>query len=547
MYGKNLKNLFWYCALFFFVVSLSKSQQNFTSNEEKNDNLIVRYEIVADSTTNYDNEMKTLLYDLYKKTTNNMQYEDMQYESRTISTSNEDDDSIQFKLSTYSIQNHKDDKQISMEPRTNSTNANHKSNFTLHEIYGNLMSIEDKNDSTSHEFYENSSKDSNMSNIIPYEMCFNITCIQLCCPLGDRLVDNKCLSEGNKYFLPYVYGYMNDSLQSENKTVDELFQLVVYDPCQDEDRFYDHYLYDYIFFANGSLYLSYYEKFITSTSYCLAVVDEDKYEVTVCSESADNIFITTTDNDISSIEDDDMYDFDDDEDDVDDVDYHIINIIKLSSNIMSISLLVPIFLVYSILPELRNVHGLMLCNYSGTLSVAYTLDIVHFLIEADAVSYSICITVAFSWYYIYLVSYCWLIVMSFDMWRTFRVFSSLLRNIRQRGKRKLKFYAIFAWGVSFIFAIITVIMDSVSEYLPEIFRPKFREGNCWFADTKTYALYVHGPGSICIISSICLSISTALNITRYKKETDNRLTNSESRIYNDNKKRSVFRRFCIYV
>ncbi|XP_029662738.1 G-protein coupled receptor Mth2-like [Formica exsecta] len=527
MCGKNLA--FWYCALFLFVASSSKSQQNFTNNTEKNDNLTVRYEIDADFTTNYNDDTKTPRNDLYKKSDNDTQYEDTQYESRTTSMSNDrkDDDSMQIKLDTHSIQN-EDDKQILMEPRTNSSNANHKKYFASQEIYENLMRIEAKNDSTLHEFYENSSKDSNISNIIPYEMCYNITCIQLCCPLGNRLIDDECLSEENKYFFPNVYGYTNDSWQSENKTVDKLFQLVVYDPCQDEDRyrFPDNNENDYMFFANGSLYLSYYEIFAKSTSYCLAVVDGDKYEVITCSKIFDEIINTTTHDDISSIEDDDMYHFDDD-------------IINISSNIVSISLLVPMFLVYSILPELWNVHGFMLCNYSGALSIAYTIDIVDILskisFEADAIHYSVCITFAFFIYFCYLASFFWLSIMSFDMWWTFRGFSSLQGNVRKREKRKLVFYTIFAWGLSCIFAIITVIMDFVPGYLPEILRPKFRIG-CWFAGDGAFALYFYGFKSICTVSSICLSISTSLKIARYKKEISNRLTNSESKRFNDNRK-----------
>lgn len=51
-----------------------------------------------------------------------------------------------------------------------------------------------------------------------------------------------------------------------------------------------------------------------------------------------------------------------------------------------------------------------------------------------------------------------------------------------------------------------------------------------------YILYYHGPISVCTISSLCLSISTALKIARYKRDTDHHLQDSESRRYNDNKK-----------
>lgn len=42
------------------------------------------------------------------------------------------------------------------------------------------MEIEGMNDSTSYEFYETFNEDENKYNIVPYEMCSNITCIFHC-------------------------------------------------------------------------------------------------------------------------------------------------------------------------------------------------------------------------------------------------------------------------------------------------------------------------------------------------------------------------------
>ncbi|KAL6420598.1 hypothetical protein ACFW04_014643 [Cataglyphis niger] len=434
----------------------------------------------------------------------------MQYESRltSVHTNNnrEDDDSIQFKFDTHSIQNHEDNKQIPME-RTNSTNVNYKKNFTSQEIYENLMRVEEESNPAS--LLENSSKDRSLKNIVSYKMCFNITCIQLCCPLGDRLVDNKCFPEKKRYFFPNIYGYTNDSLQSENKTVDELFQLVVYDPCQDENHILlpDH---NFTFFANGSLYLSYHKIFVKSSLYCLGVARGNKYEMTVCSKTAEEIFITTNNVDDSEI-------------------------IFISFDIVCILFMVSIFLVYSILPELRNVHGFMLCNYSGALCVTYTTTIMNVLFYSNSIHDSICIIFAFFIYFCYMASFFWLTVMSFDMWWTFRGFCSLQSNIKQRKKKKLVFYTLFAWGLSFTFAIISIIME-FSENLPEILQPKFRKGHCWFVEYETFVLYFYGFFSICTIISICLSISAAVKIARFEKETGHCLTNSESQEYNNNKK-----------
>ncbi|XP_029163532.1 G-protein coupled receptor Mth2-like [Nylanderia fulva] len=515
MCGKTFA--FWCCVLLLLVIS-SKTQRKVINNEETDDNLMIRYELdELNSTTKYGDKIEQMRYDLCKKFINNMQYDNMQFASINTSTSNddEDDDSIQYKYKsdTHFIQKHKDDKQIPMESRIYFINAKHERNFTLQEVYENLKRIEDKNDSMLHEFFRNFNK----SNIVPYEICENFTCIAFCCSLGDRLIDNKYISEKRKYFFPNFYGYTNlsDSLQSKNKNLDELFRLVVYDSCQKNHHLYESY--NFMIFDNGSLYLPHYKIFDKSTSYCLAVVDEDKVKVIICSKTSfvpfDGSFSATTNNKILSIND---------------------ILICTTPNIMCILFLLLIILVYSILPELRNAFGFILRNYSGALFIAYVMWIVNFLINAEAVQYSVCITIAFFTYYSFLASTLWLTVMSFDMWCTFRKICS--QKNRQREKKKLMFYAIFAWGFSFIFAVACIIMDFVSEDLPQILRPKFRAGNCWFAEKETLALYYYGFKSICVISSIYLSISTGLKIAHYDKDTSIHLTDSESKHYNNNKK-----------
>lgn len=109
---------------------------------------------------------------------------------------------------------------------TNSTKINNKKNSMSQEIYRNLMRIKGKNDSTSYKFYKTSNEGDDKYNIVPYEICANITCTLLCCPLGNRLIDDDCIFLKNKilsFFLPNVYGYLDDLLQNENKRINEFF------------------------------------------------------------------------------------------------------------------------------------------------------------------------------------------------------------------------------------------------------------------------------------------------------------------------------------
>ncbi|XP_029161681.1 G-protein coupled receptor Mth2-like [Nylanderia fulva] len=393
------------CVLLLLVTSSSKSQQIFTNNKEKDDNLTIRFEVDTNSTTNYNDEI-ILRYDLYKKFTNKTQNNGMPYKFPIISTKNdqEDFDSMSYKLSKRSVHNREDNDQILINFHTNLTNVNHKGNFTSQEVYENLIK---ENNFTLNKVFENSSKNTNESiNIIPYEMCHNVTCILLCCPLGNRMrMDDECIPEKNEFnFFPNDI-FINDSLQSGNKR-DELFHLAVYDSCQKKERFLvdKNYQYDYKIFANGSIYLSHYKILFKSTSYCLAsIVDRgDKFEVTFCSETYDMVYK---------------------------------NAIKYAPEIRSryeawsiyayfratgILFLVPIILVYSILPELRNVHGFMLCNYCTASCLAHVIYLVNISQDKADLSYPACIALAFSEYFCVMSSHSWLSVMSFNMWRIFR-------------------------------------------------------------------------------------------------------------------------------
>ncbi|XP_029178617.1 G-protein coupled receptor Mth2-like [Nylanderia fulva] len=392
----------------------------------------------------------------------------------------EDNDLIQHKRYKHSVQN-KDDEQKPMKSNTNSTYVNHKRNFMPGDFE---LTFNYSFDVKLDYIFNNNSK---VLNFVSNEMCHNDTCIRFCCWLGYRLVDDNCSPEELEIIFPKVY--TNDSTQSEER-VNELFDLGFYDsgfPCQ--ENYYllpEGFQYDYKIFTN----------------------------VIYCSETYDKIK-EITDND-ELLNSDDM--------------------LKMSADIVSILLLGQYFLVYSILPELRNKHGFILRNYSGALTVAYGIDFVYIFIKLD-LQYPVCVTIAILRYFCFMASFFWLSIMSFDMWCTFRKLCSLQRNVRQQEKRKLIYYTIFAWGCPFMLAIFCVSMDILSEYVnvPPILRPEFYL-YCWFIETGPYMLYYHGLRSICIIFSICFSISTALKIARYKKDTSLRLKNSESKCYNDNKK-----------
>ncbi|XP_029168406.1 uncharacterized protein LOC114938588 [Nylanderia fulva] len=194
------------------------------------------------------------------------------------------------------------------------------------------------------------------------------------------------------------------------------------------------------------------------------------------------------------------------------VEMNKINYIDLNAEIGSLLFLLPIFLVYSILPELRNVHGFILRNYIGALSVAYGIDIVNIIIRTNSVQDSVCVTIGTN--ILFVTTKC-----------------------ETATEKEIVILCNLRVGNPFILDIVCSIMDFIT-CVPEIFQPKFRSSGCILNGENIIAfiLYYYVLKSMCIISSICLSISTVLKIGRYKKDTGHRLIDSESKCYNDNKK-----------
>jgi len=244
----------------------------------------------------------------------------------------------------------------------------------------------------------NKTNNNNKNHIVFHEKCDNITCIQLCCPLGNRLVDGDCIPEKNEYIFPSIYSYSNNSIQSENKKVDELFPiLVVQNPCKEIVSFHlypDNYLeYDnYMFFANSSLYLPDLDIFVESTSYCLApVLDRNQFDAIICWEANKKACKKCKWGKIVPIRADFKNEI-----------YNVSSSYEISSlfvscRIVSILCLLTIFVVYSILPELRNMHSFILRKYCSLLFFGYIIETICFqsfcpIGERD-ISYIICVII----------------------------------------------------------------------------------------------------------------------------------------------------------
>ncbi|KYN16574.1 G-protein coupled receptor Mth2 [Trachymyrmex cornetzi] len=385
MYSPNIA----LCFAFLLVASFSESQEDFTNGDEQSDNSTVQSDSLVNSTKYRNEEMELIRCNSHENSIKNKNQ--TQYESYINSTKNNcKNDSMRYESREHIIKNHEDNNQTPMEFYTNSTEIN---NFTLQEINENISKTEDKISSTVRIPYEYGDSNRKVKTMfVKNEECNdNVTCIQLCCPYGQNLtIKGRCIKDDHgkdRYSLPSMYTLPNKQKNNSEDEVpsevpDELF-LTVHDPCYTEGygrQFV--YANTYLFLTNGSLYMATGE-FILPKSYCFAIMFRNVYDVIVCNgQTKLPVYISVC-------------------------------------HLLSLPFLLLTFIIYSILPELRNMHGFTLRAHVGSLFITYS--IIYFGQQTtDLAEKNYCVALAYIFNFFFLASFFWLNVTCFDIWWTFR-------------------------------------------------------------------------------------------------------------------------------
>lgn len=181
--------------------------------------------------------------------------------------------------------------------------------------------------------------------------------IQLCCPLGHRfsLKQEKCLVDSINFTFPNVH--------ETDDPLHEVFDLVVRSPCNNNRA--RHFMIDpvnfpdsvYGFLENASVYFPRVNYSIPSKMYCLATVNQERFDLIVCKK---HLVIS-------------------------------VNYVAVAM-IVSLPFLLITFVVYSVLPKFRNMHGYMLRAYIASLfvTIAILAVFLQILVDNSVDDYSFC-------------------------------------------------------------------------------------------------------------------------------------------------------------
>ncbi|XP_043495962.1 G-protein coupled receptor Mth2-like isoform X2 [Polistes fuscatus] len=348
---------------------------------------------------------------------------------------------------------------------------------------------------------------SNLKKNLSNESFDPLPLLSLCCEWNHSFVNVTCVLTNETAEFPPVYDSNSlnlTDLQVDHNNFDFIFGI----PCNNTDKC----LIDVSFkiLHNGSIYIDS-EPIVNHDQYCLVIYEHGRYDMIQCCE-----FVTDEEDESMMIDDDQKL--------------HILMIIGL---IISLPCYLLTFIIYSIIPELNNLHGCALRSYISTLFFSFLFLLI--VQTSQEINQTLCYIFAFCMYFFFLASFYWLNVMCFDIWWTFGGFRSLRGSVKQRDRKKFIIYSIYAWGIASFFTSICLIMDFAPNIPENTIRPELGEKRCWFTTNNATYIYFTLPVTISIVCNLCLFISTALKIRQHTRDTAHHLRGSESRRHDDNK------------
>ncbi|XP_026738801.1 probable G-protein coupled receptor Mth-like 3 isoform X4 [Trichoplusia ni] len=199
--------------------------------------------------------------------------------------------------------------------------------------------------------------------------------------------------------------------------------------------------------------------------------------------------------------------------------------------------------VYAFLPELRNLHGMVLMAYLLSFFVGFLFfATMQILILKKEIIQRECTILTFIIYFSLLSAFFWLNVMCYDIWWTF---SGKRATSGRHGSVMKRFYcyAGYAFGVPTILTVILAALEFSDLPMQHPLLPMLRRQGCFLYGTSKL-IYLYGPIVILCVANMIFFTLTAIKIARIKKDTE-MLRSKDSSTHDQDRKDT--QRFSLYV
>ena len=176
--------------------------------------------------------------------------------------------------------------------------------------------------------------------------------------------------------------------------------------------------------------------------------------------------------------------------------------VSFIGQVLSILGLMTLILIYFCFSPLRTLPGKCLLCLASSLALAQTAFIAGmFAKEFDI----LCKSLAIFTHFTYLVSFCWMNVMAFDVWNTFRYKFS----VAGPSQKKFYCYAGYCFSVPLFIVMISVIIDNIDT---ELSKPRYGKRFCWIGQKSALFYYFALPAGILLICNFAFFVMSVYHI-----------------------------------
>ncbi|XP_064083822.1 G-protein coupled receptor Mth2-like [Macrobrachium nipponense] len=170
-------------------------------------------------------------------------------------------------------------------------------------------------------------------------------------------------------------------------------------------------------------------------------------------------------------------------------------------------------MAFAFVKSLRNLPGMNLATLCCFLLMGY----IAFISSDREPKTTPCYLVASAIYFCFIGSFCWMNVIAFDTWLTFRTGTTVVRSLETW--RLYRRYSLVSWSLS-VFAVASLIaVDNLKlPGIPKSLLPKLGENWCWFGERLSLLLFFVAPMMASSIFTLVFFIKTSRLISRDHQE-----------------------------
>ncbi|KAJ8714001.1 hypothetical protein PYW08_007621 [Mythimna loreyi] len=178
--------------------------------------------------------------------------------------------------------------------------------------------------------------------------------------------------------------------------------------------------------------------------------------------------------------------------------------VLLYSMIISVIFLAATALIYTLLPELRDVQGKSIINFCISLGIGLLMLIIIKLITYTDMGW--CAFRGFMVYYFLIASFFWSNAIAIQVLLNSRRPATL-----DYSWREFKWYMLYGWGCP---TVLTICMAIVNFYPGHHQKPGIGLMHCWFYNKYQQWYYMYSIMSLLLAANICIFIYTSVIMWR---------------------------------